>query len=34
MGISSVGTEFQTPPLGRSHQLYASFRISNWLRFW
>jgi len=34
MGLSPLERGFETPPLGRSHRLYESFRICNRLRFW
>ena len=34
MDLSSLEKEFETPPLGRLHQVYTSFRNSTWLRFW
>jgi len=34
MGLSSFEKEFDTPPLGRSHRAYTSFRIRARLRFW
>jgi len=34
MGLSSIELKFETPPLGRSHRVYSSFRNCTQLRFW
>jgi len=34
MGLSPLEKGFETPSLGRSHQLYTAFRHCSWLCFW